>query len=67
MEKQPEKINSIYSLPGVKHSELIDEELCVEEIQPDEWDLQMMAEAKQENDGNAVSVDELTNALGIVP
>lgn len=34
-------------------------------IQPDDWDLQMIAEAKQENDGNAVSISELADDLGI--
>ena len=37
-----------------------------EEIQPDDWDLKMMAEAKKENDGNTVSIDTLASDLGIV-
>ena len=36
-----------------------------EEIQPDDWDLKMMAEAKKENDGNTVSIDTLASDLGI--
>lgn len=36
-----------------------------EEIQPDDWDLKMIAEAKKENDGNTVSIDELASDLGI--
>ncbi len=37
-----------------------------EEIQPDDWDLKMISEAKKENDGNTVSIDTLASDLGIV-
>ena len=37
-----------------------------ETIQPDEWDLKMIAEAKKENDGISVSIDDLAKELGIV-
>ena len=36
-----------------------------ETIEPDEWDLQMIAEAKAENDGSTMSMDDLTKELGI--
>lgn len=36
-----------------------------EEIEPDEWDLQMIAQAKNENDGDTVTLDELKQELGI--
>ena len=36
-----------------------------ETIEPDEWDLQMIAEAKAENDGTAMSIDDLSKELGI--
>ncbi|MCC8059662.1 MAG: hypothetical protein LIO81_02300 [Clostridiales bacterium] len=36
-----------------------------ETIQPDEWDLQMIEQAKQENDGVTVSIDALAAELGI--
>lgn len=36
-----------------------------ESIQPDDWDLQMIAEAKQENDGQTVSIEALASDLGI--
>lgn len=36
-----------------------------ETIQPDEWDLQMIDQAKQENDGVTVSIDALAAELGI--
>lgn len=37
-----------------------------ETIKPDEWDLKMIEQAQQENDGVAVSLDELAKELGIV-
>lgn len=37
-----------------------------EMIEPDEWDLAMMAEAKQENDGQTVSIEALASELGII-
>ena len=36
-----------------------------EAIQPDDWDLQMITEAKQENDGQTVSIEALASDLGI--
>ncbi|MCD8082222.1 MAG: hypothetical protein LUE86_01535 [Clostridiales bacterium] len=36
-----------------------------ETIQPDEWDLQMINQAKQENDGTTVSIDALAAELEI--
>lgn len=36
-----------------------------EEIEPDEWDLQMISQADRENDGVTVTLDELTQELGI--
>lgn len=37
-----------------------------ETIQPDEWDLKMIKEAQEENDGETVTLDELAKDLGIV-
>lgn len=36
-----------------------------EEIEPDEWDLQMIAQAKKENDGCTITLDELKQELGV--
>jgi hypothetical protein len=36
-----------------------------EAIKPDEWDLQMIAEAERENDGNTMTIDEVAKELGI--
>ena len=37
----------------------------IEEIDPDEWDLKMIAEAEKENDGTTVSLDELLQKEGL--
>lgn len=33
--------------------------LLVEEVDPDEWDLQMIDQAQKENDGKTVSFEEM--------
>ena len=35
------------------------EKTYIEEIEPDEWDLEMIEEAKKNNDGSSVSFEEL--------
>lgn len=37
-----------------------------EEIEPDEWDLQMIAQAEAENDGATVAFEDLVQELGVV-
>ncbi len=37
-----------------------------EEIEPDEWDLQMIAQAERENDGETVTLEDLVHELGVV-
>ena len=36
-----------------------------ESIEPDEWDLQMIAEAEANNDGESISIEELAKELDI--
>ena len=36
-----------------------------EMIEPDEWDLKMIAEAQEENNGQAVSIEAVASELGI--
>lgn len=36
-----------------------------EMIEPDEWDLKMIAEAKEENDGQAVPIEAIASEFGI--
>lgn len=37
----------------------------IEEVEPDEWDLRMIAEAEANNDGSVVSLDELLAREGL--
>ncbi len=39
--------------------------LLVEEVEPDEWDLAMIAEAKKENDGEPISFEEMLKKDGL--
>ena len=39
--------------------------LLVEEVDPDEWDLQMISQAQEENDGTTISFETLANELGV--
>ncbi len=36
-----------------------------ETIEPDEWDLRMIAEAEKENDGQGIRMEALASELGI--
>ncbi|MCI8894888.1 MAG: hypothetical protein HFI42_09645 [Lachnospiraceae bacterium] len=36
-----------------------------EAIEPDEWDLKMISDAKQENDGETLTFDEVAKELGM--
>ena len=36
-----------------------------EAIEPDEWDLQMIAEAEKNNDGETITIEELAKELDI--
>ncbi len=37
--------------------------LLVEEVDPDEWDLQMINQAQEENDGTTISFEKLADEL----
>lgn len=37
----------------------------IEEVEPDEWDLQMIAEAELENDGTTYSLDDVLKECGL--
>ena len=37
----------------------------VEEIEPDEWDLEMIKQAEEENDGETISLESFAKELGI--
>lgn len=40
-------------------------ENLIEEVEPDEWDLKMIEEARKENDGTTISFDELLKKEGL--
>ena len=39
--------------------------LLIEEVEPDEWDLQMINQAQEENDGTTISFEKLADELGV--
>ena len=41
------------------------QEMLIEEVEPDEWDLAMIEEAKKENDGTTISFEELLKREGL--
>ena len=58
LERVPEK--KLYYIIGILEGALIPE---VEEVDADEWDLKMINEAKRENDGEEVTLEELKKEL----
>lgn len=60
LDKVPE--NKIIYIIGILEGATIPE---IEEIEPDEWDLKMIEEAKQENDGTTITFDELLKKEGL--
>lgn len=61
LERVPE--TKLYYIIGILEGAMIPE---IEEVEPDEWDLEMIAEAEKENDGEEVTIEELEKELGIV-
>lgn len=41
------------------------EKTSIEEIEPDEWDLEMIEHAKKTNDGHGIPIEALVSELGI--
>lgn len=39
--------------------------LLIEEVEPDEWDLEMIAEAERENNGIKISLEEMLKKDGL--
>ena len=60
LDKIPE--SKMYYILGILEGASIPE---VEEVEPDEWDLRMIAEANMENDGEEISLEDLKKELGI--
>ena len=60
LDKVPE--SKIIYIVGILEGATIPE---VEEVEPDEWDLAMIEEAKKENDGHGIPLENLAGELGI--
>lgn len=63
-------IGIINQIPDYKLTYVIDvlnsiKNMLIEEVEPDEWDLKMIAEAEAENDGTVYSVDEVLKECGL--
>ena len=54
-----------YKLAYVENLILNIEKTDIEEIEPDEWDLKMIEDAKANNDGSTISLDELLKKEGL--
>lgn len=54
-----------YKLAYVANLILDIEKTDIEEIEPDEWDLKMIEDAKANNDGSTISLDELLKKEGL--
>lgn len=60
LDKIPE--SKMYYIIGILEGAAIPD---IEEIEPDEWDLEMIAEAERENDGEEVTLEDLKKELGL--
>jgi len=54
-----------YKLEYIANFILDVEKMSIEEIEPDEWDLEMIEHAKKENSGQGVPIETLADELGI--
>lgn len=48
-----------YKLAYIANLTLSIEKTSIEEVEPDEWDLKMIADSQKYNDGSVVSLEEL--------
>ncbi len=70
MSKRERAISLISTIPDSKLTFVINmleniKGLLGEEIEPDEWDLDMIAQAQKENDGTTVSFEEVLKKDGL--
>ncbi len=54
-----------YKLAYIANLILDIEKTDIEEVEPDEWDLKMIADATANNDGSVISLDELLEKEGL--
>ena len=60
IDKIPE--SKMYYIIGILEGAAIPE---IETVEPDEWDLAMIAEAERENDGTGKTIEDLAAELGV--
>ena len=60
IDKIPE--SKMYYIIGILEGAAIPE---IETVEPDEWDLAMIAEAERENDGTGKAIEDLAAELGV--
>lgn len=70
MSEREKALQLIKEIPDNKLVFVVDmlnsiKKLLIEEVEPDEWDLEMIAQAEQKNDGTKVSFDELLQKEGL--
>ncbi len=54
-----------YKLAYIANLILSIEKTSIEEVEPDEWDLKMIADSQKYNDGSVVSLEELLEREGL--
>ena len=54
-----------YNLAYIANLKLSIEKTSIEEVEPDEWDLKMIADSPKYNDGSVVSLEELLEREGL--
>ena len=64
------KIECSNNIPDYKLTYVVDilnsiKNLLLEEVAPDEWDLQMIADAKRDNDGATAAFEEMLKKDGL--
>ncbi|MCM1038538.1 MAG: hypothetical protein NC434_04380 [Ruminococcus sp.] len=70
MSNKEQIIQFINNIPDYKLTYVVDmlnsiKDLLVEEVVPDKWDLRMIEDAKKNNDGATVTLEELLKKDGL--
>lgn len=70
MSNREKAIDIINQIPEYKLTYVVDvlkgiKNMLIEETEPDNWDLQMIAEAKEINDGSSVTFEEILKKDGL--
>lgn len=63
-------IDIINQIPEYKMTYVVDmlnsiKNLLIEEVEPDKWDLKMIAEAENNDDGSGISLEDLAKDLNV--